>query len=70
MNNIAKMFVSWIAVDWGTSNVRLWIMGSNKLIHFRQEPLGMININQNDYGKLLLDKLKDLKALFNSVGEV
>ena len=45
-------------------------MGSNKLIHFRQEPLGMININQNDYGKLLLDKLKDLKALFNSVGEV
>ena len=70
MNNIAKMFVSWIAVDWGTSNVRLWIMGSNKLIQFRQEPLSMIKINQNDYEKLLLDKLKYLIAVFNSVGEV
>jgi 2-dehydro-3-deoxygalactonokinase len=46
--------LSWIAVDWGTSNVRAWGIGADDSILFERElPKGMGKIGQSDYPSVL-----------------
>ena len=42
--------LEWIAVDWGTSNVRAWGIGADGEIHFtRESPEGMGKLQPGDY---------------------
>ncbi len=48
--------LDWIAVDWGTTNVRAWGMDSGGSVLFeRASPKGMARISPGDYGQTLAD---------------
>lgn len=48
--------VEWIAVDWGTSNVRAWGVGADGSVAFTHEsPKGMSRIGKADYPAVLND---------------
>ena len=57
MTKVSKIYADWVAVDWGTSNLRCWVLSSNKVIHFANKPLGMINLDQSSYENTLLSEL-------------
>ena len=57
MNNIKKTYCEWVAVDWGTSNLRYWAMSSDDVLHSRRMPLGMVNLGQVSYEKVLVNAL-------------
>ena len=57
MNNIKKTSCEWVAVDWGTSNLRYWVMSSDEVLHSRRMPLGMVNLDQVSYEKVLVNEL-------------
>lgn len=50
----------WVAVDWGTSNLRLWIMGAEgEVLAERSSPKGMGQLTAAEYEPVLLDLLGD-----------
>lgn len=52
--------VEWIAVDWGTSNLRAWGMAADGGIAFsRASPEGMARLNREDYPEVLRRLLAD-----------
>jgi 2-dehydro-3-deoxygalactonokinase len=59
--------LEWIAVDWGTSNVRAWGVGADGDIHFmRESPEGMGKLQPGDYlgvlDRLVTDELEGRSA--------
>ncbi|MDG2474135.1 MAG: 2-dehydro-3-deoxygalactonokinase [Paracoccaceae bacterium] len=57
MNEINRIYGDWVAVDWGTSNLRYWVMHSNEVIHSGFSSLGMKNLNQDSYETILVNEL-------------
>ena len=57
MSEVKKSYADWVAVDWGTSNLRYWVMSSNKVLHFKSMPMGMINLGQGSYEAILVKEL-------------
>ncbi len=54
---------AWIAVDWGTSNLRLWaIDGTGAVIATRTGSEGMSRLSPEGFEPMLLDKAADLLA--------
>ncbi|MGR3569058.1 MAG: 2-dehydro-3-deoxygalactonokinase [Pseudooceanicola nanhaiensis] len=52
---------AWIAVDWGTSNMRLWALdGNGAVLAERRSPRGMGALESTEYEGVLLDLLGDL----------
>jgi 2-dehydro-3-deoxygalactonokinase len=62
MNEINKTYPNWIAVDWGTSNLRYWVMSNNKVLHTDQIPLGTMHLGKNDYEDTLITQLSSFLA--------
>lgn len=55
------MSTDWIAVDWGTSNLRLWLIGADHSIKAeRTSPQGMGGLTPDQYEGVLLDLIGDL----------
>jgi 2-dehydro-3-deoxygalactonokinase len=53
--------VEWIAVDWGTSNLRAWAMGEDgNVLALRTSPKGMGTLQQNEFEAALLESVADL----------
>ena len=47
--------VTWIAVDWGTSNLRVWAMDAdNQIIAERQSNQGMAVLNSAEFETTLI----------------
>ena len=57
MNEEKKAYCDWVAVDWGTSNLRYWVMSSDEVLHSSRMPLGMVNLDQGSYEKILVNEL-------------
>jgi 2-dehydro-3-deoxygalactonokinase len=57
MNEVSKIYADWVAVDWGTSNLRYWVLSSNKIVHYGQKPLGMLNLDQHTYEETLINEV-------------
>ena len=57
MNEVSKIYADWVAVDWGTSNLRYWVLSSNKIVHYGQKPLGMLNLDQENYEETLINEV-------------
>ncbi|WGW03613.1 2-dehydro-3-deoxygalactonokinase [Tropicibacter oceani] len=52
--------LSWIAVDWGTTHLRLWMMdGNDKVIARRESDRGMGSLTSDGYEPVLLDLVGD-----------
>ena len=52
---------NWIAVDWGTSNLRLWLIGQdNEVLESRQSDKGMGNLAPEEFEGALLELAGDL----------
>ena len=53
--------IDWIAVDWGTSNLRLWALDSaDEVIFSRQSPDGMGKLSREQYPGVLAALLPDV----------
>lgn len=50
----------WIAVDWGTSNLRIWAMQGDTVLAERRGSEGMGTLTPNDYEAVLLSHIGDL----------
>lgn len=51
----------WIAVDWGTTNLRLWLMGGDgQVIDMRRSDQGMSALSPDGFEPVLLDLLADV----------
>ena len=51
----------WIAVDWGTSNLRLWALeDTNRVIRTRSAPKGMGALRPDQFEPTLLELIDDL----------
>jgi len=50
----AKMTPEWIAVDWGTSNLRVWAMGPRAPLAEAQSDAGMGRLSRDDFEPALL----------------
>ena len=46
---------AWIAVDWGTSNLRVWAMGSDAILAEAQSDAGMGRLSQDGFEPALLE---------------
>ncbi len=46
--------IDWIAVDWGTSNLRAWAMGADGPIHHAESPEGMGKLSRDQFEPALL----------------
>ena len=57
MNELKKTYADWVAVDWGTSNFRYWVIRSGEVICSGSKPLGIINLDQNSYERILIQEL-------------
>ena len=57
MSKVSKSYADWVAVDWGTSNLRYWVLSSNEVVHSGNKPLGMGTLEQNSYEKTLLSEV-------------
>jgi len=54
--------VDWVAVDWGTSNLRLWGLDAEGMVTFeRSSPKGMGKLNREDFPAALADLLQDVQ---------
>ena len=52
--------IKWMAVDWGTSNLRVWAMNSyNQVIAKRQSSQGMSVLNGKEFEKTLISLIDD-----------
>jgi 2-dehydro-3-deoxygalactonokinase len=53
--------ISWVAVDWGTSHLRVWLMDSaNTVLAGRQSTDGMSRLATNEYGDALYRLVPEL----------
>ena len=59
MNEINCSYGDWVAVDWGTSNLRYWVIKSNDVIHFGVSSLGMNKLDSDSYEAILVNELTD-----------
>ncbi|WP_050765136.1 2-dehydro-3-deoxygalactonokinase [Fulvimarina pelagi] len=51
----------WIAVDWGTTNLRLWMMESDdQVVDHRTSDRGMGSLKPNEFEPVLIDLLGDI----------
>ena len=58
MNNNTPHFVEWIAVDWGTSNLRIWGMGSgNTISHQVKTDEGMASLKPHQFEATLVSHI-------------
>ncbi len=46
--------IDWIAVDWGTSNLRAWAMGAQGPLHHAESPEGMGKLGRDEFEPALL----------------
>jgi 2-dehydro-3-deoxygalactonokinase len=46
--------IGWIAVDWGTSNLRAWAMGADGPLHQAESPEGMGKLSRDEFEPALL----------------
>lgn len=46
--------IDWIAVDWGTSNLRAWAMGPQGPLHHAESPEGMGKLGRDEFEPALL----------------
>ena len=52
--------LSWIAADWGTSHLRLWLMDDqNKVLHHITSDRGMSTLKPDQYEATLIDLIGD-----------
>ncbi len=49
------MAANWIAVDWGTSNLRVWAMGSGQILAHAESDKGMGKLAPDQFEAALLD---------------
>ena len=50
-----------VAVDWGTSGFRLWVMGKDDtVLASTSAPLGMSRLKRNDFDRVLEESLDTL----------
>ena len=50
MNNVKKKLADWIAVDWGTSNLRVWLMNSDGVAFSKaSSKKGMGKLSQDEF---------------------
>ena len=54
MNEIEKSYGDWVAVDWGNSNLRYWVLKSNKVIKHDILPFGTQKLKQSEYESYLI----------------
>jgi len=53
MNNVNA---TWVAVDWGTTNIRIWaIDSSDNVIAYSESDEGMKDLQQNEFEPVLLN---------------
>lgn len=53
--------VAWIAVDWGTSNLRAWLLDAEgQVLASRSSPKGMGKLTRDEYPAALAELLKDV----------
>ncbi len=57
MHKIKKTYCDWIAVDWGTSNLRYWVMSSDVVLHSGRMQLGMVDLDRGSYEEILINEL-------------
>ena len=63
--------VDWVAVDWGTSNLRLWGLDSGGTVTFeRSSPKGMGKLSREDFPAALADLLQDVQPAGGTTIEV
>lgn len=61
MSSMTSQYVSWFAVDWGTTNLRVWAMNvDGGIIAIRKSNLGMSKLTQADFEPALNDLITDL----------
>ena len=57
LTEINENYCDWVAVDWGSSNMRYWVMSSNKVLKSQRMPLGMVNLDRSSYENILVKEL-------------
>jgi len=52
---------NWVAVDWGTTNLRLWLLDAQgQILRQRSSDMGMSRLSSDGYEPVLLDLVQDL----------
>ena len=52
---------NWVAVDWGTTNLRLWLLDAQgQILRQRSSDMGMSLLSSDGYEPVLLDLVQDL----------
>jgi 2-dehydro-3-deoxygalactonokinase len=52
---------NWVAVDWGTTNLRLWLLDAQgQILQHRSSDMGMSRLSSDGYEPVLLDLVQDL----------
>jgi 2-dehydro-3-deoxygalactonokinase len=47
---------NWVAVDWGTTNLRLWLLDAQgQILRQRSSDMGMSRLSSDGYEPVLLD---------------
>lgn len=60
MNTTNSLPVSWIAVDWGTSNLRVWVIGENgKIVAQRNSDKGMSSLGSSEFEPALMELISE-----------
>lgn len=52
--NVGNSNINWIAVDWGTSNLRAWAMGADGIVDHATSPEGMGKLARTEFEPALL----------------
>ena len=68
MNNVKKKLADWIAVDWGTSNLRVWLMNSDGVAFSKaSSKKGMGKLSQDEFEPALLELIEPYISDFRVV---
>ena len=59
--NFSKL--DWIAIDWGTTNFRAWLIKDNKVLKEIVKPVGIKNIPNKNFEDILSKNIKFLKKI-------
>ncbi|MDB6178329.1 2-dehydro-3-deoxygalactonokinase [Paracoccus sp. Z330] len=60
--------VDWIAVDWGTSNLRLWLMDrDDRVLAQRSSDQGMSGLTRAEFEPVLLDLISDVATVADRI---
>ena len=55
--------IDWIAIDWGTTNFRAWIIKDSKILKEINKPHGIKNIPHKNFENILINNLKIPKKI-------